>query len=89
MSEVYQVRFLDEAIKDLRRLDATVRQRILKRIQWLALHFDMVIPEPLKGDLAGLYKLRAGDFRVLYQVIPEEQVLVVHLIGHRRDIYRP
>jgi mRNA interferase RelE/StbE len=84
-----QIRFLDEAIEDLRRLDKAVGQRILKRIRWLASNFDMVIPEPLKGDLSGLHKLRAGDYRVLYQIIDKEQLLLIHQIGHRRDIYRP
>jgi hypothetical protein len=58
MSRVFQIRFPDEAIEDLRRLDKAAGQRILKRIQWLASNFDMVIPEPLKGDLAGSYCLK-------------------------------
>ena len=42
----------------------------------------------LTGDLAGLHKLRVGDYRVVYEVLHSEQTIIVHLVGHRRDIYR-
>jgi len=48
-------------------------------------------PEALSGDLKGLkgfYKLRVGDYRVIYEILYEERTIVVHAIGHRRDIYR-
>ncbi len=40
------------------------------------------------GDLAGLYKLRVGDYRVIYEVLWDEETIVIHAIGHRREIYR-
>ena len=42
----------------------------------------------LTGPLAGLCKLREGDYRIIYQVLHNEETIVVHAIGHRRDIYR-
>jgi len=44
--------------------------------------------EALTGELAGLYKLRVGDYRVIYEVLWEEETIVIHAIGHRREIYR-
>ena len=44
--------------------------------------------EPLSSNLAGLYKLRVGDYRVVYEVFAEEHYLVIHKIGHRREVYR-
>jgi len=44
-------------------------------------------PEPLKGRLRGLYKLREGDYRIVYEILRRERVIIVHLIGHRREIY--
>jgi mRNA interferase RelE/StbE len=35
-----------------------------------------------------LFKLRVGDYRVVYELIHEEQVVMVHAIGHRREVYR-
>ncbi len=45
-------------------------------------------PEALKGALAGLYKLREGDYRIIYQVLRKEHVIVIHSIGHRSEVYR-
>ena len=43
---------------------------------------------PLKGDLAGLYKLLEGSHRIIFEVLRTERTIIVHAIGHRRDIYK-
>jgi mRNA interferase RelE/StbE len=85
---MYQVRILDAASRELSRLDRQTGLRIVKRIRWLAKNLDTLRPIALKGDLAGLYKLRVGDYRVVYEVLHNQKVIVVHLIGHRREIYQ-
>jgi len=85
---MYYVRILDSAIRELARLDKPVGRRIVERINWLALRVDKIRLEPLKGELAGLYKLRVGDYRVIYEILHEERTIVIHAIGHRREIYR-
>ena len=85
---MYRVQFTDEAVRDLERLDPGVRRRILARLERLSGHAEEVQHQPLTGSLAGLYKLRVGDCRVLYDLLREERVILVHAIGHRRDIYR-
>lgn len=85
---MYYVRILDSAIRELARLDKPVGRRIVERINWLALRIDEIRLEPLKGELAGLYKLRVGDYRVIYEILHEERIIVIHAIGHRREIYR-
>ncbi len=72
----------------LARLDKSVGRRIVKRINWLAASLDDIRPESPTGDLAGFYKLRVGDYRVLYEILQDEQTIVIHMIGHRREIYR-
>lgn len=44
--------------------------------------------EALTGEFEGLFKLRVGDYRVVYELIHEEKLILIHAIGHRRDIYR-
>ena len=85
---MYHVRILDSAIRESARLDKPVGRRIVERINWLALHIDEIRLEPFKGELAGLYKLRVGDYRVIYEILHEERTIVIHAIGHRREIYR-
>ena len=60
---------------------------MLRKLSWLAENFESVKLEPLTGPLAGLFKLRVGDYRVIYQADREKKVLTVRLVGHRREIY--
>lgn len=63
-------------------------RRIINRVRWLAEHFEEITPEPLKGSLAGLFKLREGDYRIIYQPLRGERLIVIHEVGHRREIYK-
>jgi mRNA interferase RelE/StbE len=85
---VYGVQLLDVATKQLQRLDPAVARRIVARIRWLAEHLDEIDRVPLAGDLAGLFKLRVGDYRVVHEVLHDDLLIIVHFIGHRRDVYR-
>ena len=85
---MYQIRIQDSAARELAQLDKQVVRRVVTRIRWLAANVETIKPDALSGDLAGLYKLRVGDYRVVYEILHSEQVVVVHLIGHSREIYR-
>lgn len=86
---MYSLRILDAATRELAALDRQVASRIAKRVQWLAENIDAIKPLPLSGELSHFYKLRVGDYRVLYEILSAERLLVIHAIGHRREIYRP
>ena len=86
---MYQLRILDAATRELSALDRQVASRVAKRVRWLAENLDSIKPQPLSGELSELYKLRVGDYRVIYEILRAEQTIVVHAIGHRREIYRP
>jgi mRNA interferase RelE/StbE len=79
---------LDAAARELASLDAKVARRVTSRIHWLAENWQDAKAEALSGDLAGLFKLRVGDYRVIYQVLEAESLLLIHAIGHRREVYR-
>ena len=82
------VEFRQEAVDRLRHLDKAVAQRILRRLKWLAENFDTLTPEVLTAELKGLFKLRVGSYRVIYEINRKERLLIVHLVGHRKDIYK-
>ena len=84
----YQIAFLSEAVAELASLDKTVANRIWKKIVWMAEHLSDLTPEPLAGEMKGLYKLRVGAYRVVYSCNRVERIVVVHLVGHRRDVYK-
>lgn len=85
---MYRIRIIPAATRDLERLDKPIARRIAERINWLAAHLEDIRPEPLTGDLAGFYKFRVGDYRVVYEILSAESVILIHQIEHRRDIYR-
>ena len=85
---MHTIRLLDPAERDLARLDKPVGRRVVERLRWFADHLDELNPEPLSGALAGLLKFRVGDYRVIYEVISEERLIIVHFIGHRREVYK-
>ena len=84
----YSIEFRPEAIADLERLDQVIAQRILSKIRWLAENFDNITPKPLAWEVKSLFKLRVGDYGAIYSVSQEERIITIHLIGHRREIYR-
>lgn len=83
----YSVEYEPEALADLETLTQVVRARIGSKINWLAENFDQINPQPFTGNLAGFFKLRVGDYRVIYSFSGEEKIITIHLIGHRREIY--
>jgi len=85
---LYGVEFRPAAVDELRKLDKAVAQRILRRLKWLAENFDTLTPEALTAELKGLFKLRVGSYRVIYEINRKDRLLIVHLVGHRRDIYK-
>ena len=87
MVEAYTVEFLPEAHANLKRFSQPNAQRILNKINWLANNFDSLSREALTGEFKGLFKLRVGDYRVIYSVNNKQRVIIIHLIAHRRSIY--
>ena len=84
----YSIRILKSAIRELKKLDKSTARRIVTRIDWLSENFPSIKPIALKGELSGLFKIREGDYRIIYQILHKEKTLVIHSIGHRKEIYR-
>jgi mRNA interferase RelE/StbE len=79
----YQIEYGVTALNDLEELPSKQRAQILRKIDRLqqGLHGD--IKRLRDADFA--YRLRMGDYRVLFDV--EGSVIVIRRIGHRKNIY--
>jgi mRNA interferase RelE/StbE len=80
--------YLPRALDGLRRLDKSVAQRIIEKVVWLSLNVDLVTHIPLSSSLSDFYKLRVGDWRILYEIDRVREKVIVHRVGHRKDIYK-
>ncbi|MFB6212315.1 MAG: type II toxin-antitoxin system RelE/ParE family toxin [Candidatus Magasanikbacteria bacterium] len=87
MSENWQIFIAPEANQDLESLDAEVESRIRDKIQWLCDNFGNITPSSLGGKWRGFFKLRVGDWRVIYKINWKESALLVVTVGKRDEIY--
>jgi mRNA interferase RelE/StbE len=86
---VYKLEISDTARKDLAKLDKAVLQSVRDRLKKLAENAETLKHLALKGNLAGLYKLRVhGKYRVIYDLQHDKQLIVIVRFGKRSDIYK-
>jgi len=86
---LFKVEFLAEAIKELSELDKPIQRIIKEKIDLLAQNPDNLKNniKALKGEFSGKYRLRVGDYRVIYRVENEIITITIIRIGHRKEIY--
>lgn len=83
----YEIQWKQSAERDLRNLDRQQIPRIVRAIELLA---DNPFPHQshkLRGT-EQLYRIRIGNYRVIYQVDTEAKTVVIYYIRHRREVYR-
>ena len=87
MSWVYK--FDQRALKELKKLGKPAQREIIAYLdERVAGDADpRRFGKGLKADLAGLWRYRVGDFRILCQIVDGELLVLVVAVGHRRDIY--
>jgi len=81
----YEVVLTEEAERFIKKCDSSVKNRILDKIE--DLKEDPRLGKPLSANLAGLWSLRIGDYRAVYQIRDNELIVVVIKIGHRKNVY--
>ncbi len=87
----YRVEFDPDALKDLKKLDRPVQQRLLAflRTRVAKLQNPRDIGEALAGARLGNYwKYRVGDWRIICDLQDERIVVRVLRLGNRREVYR-
>jgi len=82
----YSIRIKRSAAKELRRLPAVARSRLVQAIDRLA--DEPLAGSALKGEFSGLRRLRVGGYRIIYEAIHGELVVLVVRVGHRGAVYR-
>ena len=86
--QLWRVDFDRTAERDLKALDTPIRRRTIDKIDWLIENFDQLEPLPLDEPWVGFFKLRVGDWRVIYKIKHPSRTITVHYIDHRSKIYK-
>ncbi|MEA5503491.1 type II toxin-antitoxin system RelE/ParE family toxin [Halotia wernerae UHCC 0503] len=83
----YQIEFTKGANKQLKKLPSDIKERIDSKIQELAIE-----PRPTGVkklvDEEYLYRIKVGDYRIIYQILDTILLVSVIKVKHRRDVYR-
>ena len=78
--------FTRSAAKELERVPTKDRHRIVARIGTLADNPRPAGAEKLSGD--DKYRIRQGDYRILYEIVDTALIVTVVRVGNRREVYR-
>ena len=83
---------IDELVfkEDFRKIDKPDQQKIIRAVRKKLTRDPEGFGAPLRGGLKGLWKLRVGQYRVVYEIKKQEIVVYVVKVGFRRDeeVYR-
>ena len=84
--EKFEILFKQSVAKDLHQIPKKEVARILKRINKLQIEPRPAGVEKLSGQEK--YRVRQGVYRIIYEILNDQLIVVVVKVGHRRDVYR-
>ena len=83
----YQILFTRSARRELEELPADIQERVLPKIRSLAQTPRPPGSKKLRGSF-DLWRIRVGDYRILYEIFDRTHSIEISYIRHRRDVYR-
>lgn len=81
----FRLLYLPGAARDIRELPAAVAERAQRGLERLA--ENPRLGKPLQGELRPFWSYRVGDYRIVYEIRDRELVVLVVMLGHRREVY--
>ncbi|MGD0488569.1 MAG: type II toxin-antitoxin system RelE/ParE family toxin [Syntrophorhabdales bacterium] len=86
----WRVEWEDEAVKEIKKLDARARRNIVRFLrEKIATEDDpRRFGDPLRKELKGLWKYRIGDYRIICSIEDKRVVVLVVRVGHRSCVYK-
>lgn len=88
MSDKWKVSVDEEVADDMASFPKNDQSMIYQRIVDRLSTAPVESGKRLKGDLHPLFRLRVGNYRVVYQVSPEERSVRVLYVAHRKEVYQ-
>jgi mRNA interferase RelE/StbE len=83
---MYEVKLSNKAIKVLDKIDFQMVKKLFDKMNNLKKEPKPIGCIKLKGENA--YRIRIGDFRIIYEVIEDSKQVLIFKVAHRKDVYR-
>lgn len=84
---MFDYHFTKTSLRRFKKLPKDIQIRIIRKLDYFCAQDDPIdFAEPLTRSDLGEYRFRIGDYRVSFDV--EDQILVIHDVDNRKDIYR-
>ncbi len=85
--DAYSINFKPSVEKDLRSLSPSLVVRVMEHIE--SLRSNPFSPQAVKlSGAERMYRLRVGDYRIVYEVDTKSRQVMIHYVRHRREVYR-
>jgi mRNA interferase RelE/StbE len=84
---MYEIIFDKKVIKDLKHIDKIWQVKIIQKIDEV-LRTNPHEGKRLMGNMSNFFRLRVGDYRIIYEIIDEAIMVEVIKIAHRKDVYK-
>ncbi len=86
---MWKIEWDSKALKEAKKLDRDARKKIVEYLEKrvLASQNPYQFGKPLKGNKAGIWRYRVGNYRILCQIEDKALIVLVIAVGHRKDIY--
>lgn len=75
-----------EATREFIRLPKSEKKKVDRKLKYLKI--NPFIGKPLTGELKGFFSLKAWPYRILYEFIKGKNIVKVHKIQHRKEVYK-
>ena len=82
----FSVQIKRSATRELANIPQPARKRLISAID--SLRERPMVGNVLKGEWRGLRRIRVGSYRIIYELIERELLVLVVRVGHRRNVYR-
>lgn len=82
----FRLTFQPAVAEDLAAVESLMAQRLFDKTKWIASNIGNLRHEPLAEDLPGLHKYAVGDWRIVYAIDRDDQLVDIHAIVNRRTL---
>lgn len=85
---IYKIEFAPRTEEQLKIIPRHVQKLLFKRIEQLTTNPRPHNMEPLQGIEKGLYRIRQGDYRIVYLIEDDKLLILVLRVVHRKEVYK-